>query len=311
MGKKILSIIVTVYNNEKYIEKCLKSIGNFDKNNIEVIIVNDGSKDNSREIIKKLNINNQYKYIEQSNGGVSRARNRGIQEANGEYLWFIDGDDFIERDSINKILQELKVYPETEVLYFGINYYDKNYNFLGKDLVNHKNYYEKGILFNSPCNKIYKKVFLENYDVKFCETFDLGEDMNFNFKVFSNTSKIKVIQEKLYNYYRSGISTTSKLERRKEIFQAFDDLILDLLRSDKFEKIKEILEEYYIQNCIENLYRLIILSDLTFFKKIKNMKEIDKKINERVWYFNKKYKYIRLKLKLKYYRRYLKQIILK
>lgn len=309
MEKKLLSIIVTVYNNGKYIKKCLESIGNFDREKVEVIIINDGSEDNSEGIIEGLNKENKYQYIWQKNSGVSSARNRGIKEAKGDYLWFIDGDDFLERNSLGKIIKELELNPQIELLYFGINHYDKNYNFLGKDLPNNENYYEKGVLFNSPCNKIYSKIFFQKYKIKFCEKLHLGEDMNLNFKVFSDISEIKVLGEGIYNYYHSKIGATDNLEKRKNIFEAFDELINSLSKNKKFEKMKKILEIYYIQNCIENLYKLILLSDLNFSAKIKNIKEIDKKINDRKWYFNKKYNYIRIKLKLKFYRRLLKKLL--
>lgn len=310
MEKKLLSIIVTIYNNEKYIKKCLESIGGFDREKVEVIIINDGSEDNSEIIIEELNKENKYHYIKQRNSGVSNARNRGIKEAKGDYLWFTDGDDFLEKDSLDRIIKELELNPQIELLYFGINHYDKNYNFLGKDLPNNKNYYEKGILFNSPCNKIYNKIFLKKYNIEFCEKLCLGEDMNFNFKVFFNISKLKVLQEGLYNYYHSGIGATNDLEKRKKIFDTFDEMINSLLKNKKFEKMKKILEIYYIQNCIENLYKMILLSNLSFSIKIKAVKEIDKKIDDRKWYFDKKYSYIRMRFKYKYLKKYLIKLLI-
>ena len=309
MNHKLLSIIVTVYNNEKYIEKCLESIGEFDKNEEEVIIIDDGSEDNTEKIIEKLNKYHKYLYIKQNNSGVSRARNIGIEKARGKYIWFIDGDDFLEKDSLKKILQELELNSHIEILYFGINYYDKNYNFLGQDLPNNKNYYENGVLFNGPCNKIYNKIFFYEYNIRFCEKIYMGEDMNFNFKIFSKVEKIKVIREGLYNYYRSGFGVTDNLKKRKEVFYAFDDLIINLVKDKKNEKLKKILEKYYIENCIKNLYKVIILSDLDFFTKLKYMKEIDKKIDNREWYFNKKYNFIRIKLKYKYYKKLFKRFL--
>lgn len=106
---KKISIIVPVYNTEKYVKKCLESISNQTMKNLEVIIVNDGSTDNSEEIIKKWieeqDTNIEIKYLKKENGGLSDARNYGVERATGDYISFIDSDDYIEKD-IYKNLEE-------------------------------------------------------------------------------------------------------------------------------------------------------------------------------------------------------------
>lgn len=309
MGKKLLSIIVTVYNNEKYIKKCLESIGDFDKEKVEVIIINDGSEDNSEIIIEELNKENKYHYIKQKNSGVSSARNRGIKEAKGDYIWFIDGDDFLERNSLDRIVKELELNVQIELLYFGINHLDKKYNLVKQYFPNERDYFSEENIFNSPCNKIYNNKFLKKNNLFFNEECCMGEDMSFNFKVFSYIKRIKLLEVGLYNYYHSGEGVTNNLIKRKEIFNTFDELIKYLIEKNKFEVKKEIIEKFYLRSCVSNIYRLIILSDLNFSIKIKMIKEIDKKIDDRKWYFNKKYSYIRIKLKLKFYRRFLKKLL--
>ena len=102
------SIIVPVYNVEKYIKKCLDSIFSQSFKDFEVIVVNDGTKDNSIDIVKKYNV----KLIEQENKGLSEARNTGVKKASGEYLIFIDGDDYIEKDLLKEINRSLKNNPD-------------------------------------------------------------------------------------------------------------------------------------------------------------------------------------------------------
>ena len=94
--KALVSIIMPVYNCENYLDKSITSVLNQTLDNIELIIINDGSTDNSNKIIEKyLNKDNRIKYINQSNNGVSIARNKGIDMAKGKYIGFVDGDDYI------------------------------------------------------------------------------------------------------------------------------------------------------------------------------------------------------------------------
>ena len=127
-----LSIIVPMYNAEKYIETCLDSIlnSNLSKKDYEIIIVNDGSKDKSPEIAKTYA--SQYSniiYLNQENQGQSTARNNGIKNCNGEYVWFVDADDAIERDLL-KILKLLSENPNIDILGIQLKDVNEDYSFL-------------------------------------------------------------------------------------------------------------------------------------------------------------------------------------
>ena len=101
---KKLSIIIPVYNVENYVGKCLESCLNQDipKNEYEIIVVNDGTKDNSVQVIEKyITPENNIRLIHRKNGGLSAARNTGLKEAKGEYVWFVDSDDWIENNVLN------------------------------------------------------------------------------------------------------------------------------------------------------------------------------------------------------------------
>ena len=102
------SIIVPVYNVEEYIDDCLKSIKSQTFKDYEVIVVNDGTKDNSMDIVKNYDV----EIINQENGGLSSARNTGVKKAKGEYLIFLDSDDYIEKDLLKKINDSLKDNPD-------------------------------------------------------------------------------------------------------------------------------------------------------------------------------------------------------
>ena len=105
----LISIIVPCFNNEKYVEKCLESIANQTIKNFEVIIINDGSKDNSQKVIETfISTHLNFKLINQVNMGVSSARNNGLKEANGNYVCFVDADDYIEPNYLYELYNALE-----------------------------------------------------------------------------------------------------------------------------------------------------------------------------------------------------------
>lgn len=106
-SKIILSIIIPVYKVEKYIRKCLDSIfkQEYSYGKVEVIVVNDGTPDNSMEIVKEFAVKYNIEVIEQSNQGLSMARNNGLLKATGRYVWFVDSDDWLQKDSIHTVLE--------------------------------------------------------------------------------------------------------------------------------------------------------------------------------------------------------------
>lgn len=109
MAKNIkISVIVPVYNVEKYIRQCLESIINQTYKNLEIIIVNDGTRDNSMKIVEEYLSDERIRVINKENGGISSARNRGIEEATGEYVSFVDSDDWLEIDLYERIVQILE-----------------------------------------------------------------------------------------------------------------------------------------------------------------------------------------------------------
>ena len=124
-----LSIIVPVYNVEKYLDDCLNSLTsqNISKDMYEIICVDDGSSDNSGKILDKYAIKNtNMKVFHKSNGGVSSARNIGLNNARGEYIWFVDADDVIARHSISYIIEIIQQNAYPDILYIGIKAFDDN-----------------------------------------------------------------------------------------------------------------------------------------------------------------------------------------
>lgn len=242
------SIIIPVYNLELYISKCLESLLNQSYNNWEAIIINDGSIDNSIEIINCYkDIDSRFKIINKENEGLSAARNEGILKSKGDFIIFLDGDDWFEENALNNILFFLNKH-NPEVLVHNMNYFfSKNkivaqntkiqealyegVSFLHEVLIN-KEYFH----FVAP-SKVYKREFIENYNLFFQKGI-IHEDGPFFFNVCKEAKKI-YYTKKIFYYYRQDRdgSITSKnsiknfngiifgLNKQFELFEFKDKIV--------------------------------------------------------------------------------------
>ena len=200
-----VSIIIPVYNCEKYLDDCLISVENQTYHNIEVIIVNDGSKDNGLEIIKKyIEKNKDWKLIDQKNQGLSMSRNNGYDIATGKYIFFLDSDDEIPNDAIEKLVESAKKNNSDIVIGNMINYNSKgkypNYTskyIKDKNSINYKNF-PKLFAFIHAAGKLYKRESIEN--VKFISGVK-HEDNYFNLSLYLKKLNISMIKNDVY-YHR-------------------------------------------------------------------------------------------------------------
>ena len=204
-----VSILVPIYNAEKYIQRCLDSIISQTYDNLEIVLIEDGSKDNSLKIIEGYGEKDKrIKIVPIENNGVADARNKAVENATGEFLTFVDSDDYIEKDYIETLYKNLKKYNAdiavcncTNVMEetgekihksFGISKV-KEYNNI--EAVENLFYYN--FLRHSPWGKLYKKEVWNNI------RFPLGknyEDLAILYKLFLNTKKVIYIPEEKYNY---------------------------------------------------------------------------------------------------------------
>ena len=207
----LVSIIVPVYNTEKYLKKCLDSIINQTYSNIEIILIDDGSTDNSPKICDEYKSrNNNIKVIHQTNSGVSTARNVGLDAAIGEYVGFIDSDDYIDNNMVEKIMKEI-IYDNLDIAI--CNLYIENENNIEMKELNYtdcfieRNRYPFEMYTNTSiegfaCNKIYKRSIIEKYGIRFKEGCVVLEDDLFNYQIFHHNKKLKIkyINDKFYHY---------------------------------------------------------------------------------------------------------------
>lgn len=215
----LLSIIVPVYNLENLIIKCLKSLSNHNSNDVEIIVVDDGSTDNSSLIIKDYikNFSNM-RYILKKNGGVSSARNLGIEEAKGSFLTFLDGDDFVDElytDAILKAIHEIKF--DLMIFNYFVTYDDKelkNENYDSKYVENQEHFGFNWYLnccndnvYSQFClNKVYKTEIVKNNSILFPLGQTVGEDFIFNIEYLEFANSIYISDRYLYHYYQRSNS---------------------------------------------------------------------------------------------------------
>lgn len=209
-----LSIIIPVYNSEKFILNCLNSILDDKFSDFEIIVVNDGSNDKTREIIENIS-NKRIKLYNNENHGVSYSRNFGLTKASGKYVMFVDSDDTIERDSLYTMMNYVTKYkPDILISQFEsktdslMKFEDSEIKeIIDALIVQNKNALDSALLGYS-WGKIYSKHILKN--VKFDEKLRFREDTLFNLNAYCNSKKIIIIPEKCYNYILNDNSTSFK-----------------------------------------------------------------------------------------------------
>ena len=258
-SNKLVSIIVPIYNVEKYLEKCVCSILNQDYNNLEVILVNDGSTDKSLEICERLQKkDNRIKIINQKNLGVSAARNNGFYYSKGDYICFIDSDDIIEIDMVStlvKLLQE----NECEVANCNIHIIEKdkternfytNKNIKIYNSSELKKYFLLGKVSHACWDKMYKREVLEKVNFMLNST---SEDIYFCWKLYKTINKMVVTSKVGYHYIRKNEnSITSRPLSLKNISRIEEALNV---KNDVLLHYPELYDEweYYYLNGLDNL----------------------------------------------------------
>lgn len=288
MRKDKVSIIIPVYNAARHLEKCLNSVLNQTYDNIEVVIVNDGSTDNSKEICELFaEKNKQIKLINQENSGPSVARNSGIKSSTGKYIQFVDSDDTIEKDMTQKYVDSINDEVELVICgYRSILIETGNKKIAEKipkhcgiihinDFLNIFGVYYENWLINSLWNKFYTADVIKKNNIGFDPDIRLGEDLLFTLKYIIRCKRINVIPDVLYNYIalESGSLTRSY---RKNLF---------INQKMLFQKVKEFLKENNSYNELNQMInkKMYFDSIIVCFENTINQKNslnYIKKINE-------------------------------
>ena len=242
---KKVSIIVPVYGVEKYIDKCLDSLVKQSLKEIEVIVVNDGTKDNSQKIIDKYvkKYPDKIKSYIKENGGQGSARNYGLKKATGEYIGYVDSDDFVEKDMYKKLYNKAKENNYDIVVCGNYNVSEDYQNKNIDTFINNYNTDLENIFFGKMAvwNKIYKRDILIKNKLEFKEKV-WYEDLAFTLKAIMNSNTFAFIDEPLYDYLiREGsIMNNSNVQRNLEILDAFNDILFYIKHNKKEEYFSKI-----------------------------------------------------------------------
>lgn len=210
----LVSVIVPIYNVEKYIFNCVTSIINQSYENLEIILINDGSEDDSLAIIKKISIKDKrVKIINKENAGVSSARNTGLDICSGKYVVFVDGDDYLEPNYIAYFVSLIKEYDGDMAISY--NNYGENYQDIDdKKGVITPTIAMKELYLNkinvAVWNKIYKREILKKNNLRFNENFWFAEGMTFNIEYFQKCKKIVTCYALLYHQVENPESAVRK-----------------------------------------------------------------------------------------------------
>lgn len=302
MGIK-LSVIIPAYKAEKCLPRCMDSLIPQLTDAVEVILVDDGSPDCTGEICDYYaKTHREVSAYHTENGGVSHARNHGLSAARGEYITFVDSDDYVDDDYIKTILEE--IIAEPDIVWFdhrAISDIAEYHNKAVVDNINNSNirsYIDSAILeshFNYPWDKIFRHEIIKKYKICFDETLIGGEDLLFNINVIKVSRHIKYCPKSVYNYMLNPSSATHNLKIKN---------IRNLLM------IHDYLTDYHDNHCanlsMENMYRRELallekmISDVIETESAKNIRTVIKDSNLEKdisnWSFSKKKDIIRSRL---------------
>lgn len=283
--KDLISVIVPIYNNEKYLEQCIESITNQTYKNIEIILINDGSTDKSSEICESYSKKDErIRILNKENTGVSSTRNLGLELAKGEYILFVDSDDFISKQCCEIMFNNIK----EKTVDCVISGYNRINTSMIEKILPHKEEIISGaefayrVLISEPgfgfCHtKLWKKSVIQ--EIRFNQELVVGEDALFVLQAAKNIENVCIINDTLYNYRFNNLSTVRKYDNK---------CVTKYLKSMQITKKyieKEYKNDLSILNSINNYisYHILLVAvnycfnpdnNLNFIKQIKELKKI-------------------------------------
>jgi hypothetical protein len=273
----MISLIIPIYNVEKFLDRSLKSVEDqtIDKNEFEVILVNDGSTDGSKEIIAKyMKRNPNFKYLEKKNGGLSDARNYGLDHAKGEYVAFLDSDDYVEPETYQLLYNKAKEgdYDLVECD-FAWEYEDEGW--VKADFRKAYGYSDKHDMLKNirvvAWNKLIKKSLIDKLNLRF--SYGLRyEDIDFTYKLvpYLEADKVEYVDRVLIHYVQRSTSI-AKVQNSKtgDIFTILDNFINYYKENNFYDEYKDEIEYTYVRTLLcSSLKRMAKVQDKNIRKEL-------------------------------------------
>lgn len=264
-----VSIIVPIFNMEKYLNKCIDSISKQTYSNIEIILINDGSIDSSEKIaLRWAKKDSRIIYVYQNNMGSGIARNNGLSKATGKYIMFIDPDDWIEKNAIEQFVTQMEINNADLIIACAWNeYFDKNGNLIEKKCDDFEDEYINDIkkiqnkyvtLFlenaiNSPWNKMYKLDIIKQNNIEFPD-MKRSQDIVFNYRYYDCIKSLQMYNKNLYHYRIENETYNKKvhIEYYKTVCKIYEDI------NNLLKKWQVKLNEKEDNEFIKYFYNLII-----------------------------------------------------
>lgn len=300
-----ISVVIPVYNSEKYLNECIDSILNQTFQNFEIITINDGSTDSSLQILEYYaQKHDNIKIINKENEGQGYARKLGLDLAKGDYILFCDSDDFYEPDALEKLYKTITK-NKSDIAIIRCIFWDcekntseepeqtKLLDFLMKDTdfnnftFNHM--YMKSLAFQyifAPWSKIYSKKYLDTYNDFYFPKNLQYEDVPFHIQVILRAKEISICPHKLYNYRvsnsQSTMHTSIKSQQCFDIFKVIYEIKSILVKEEQLEAYWMLFYSYVLTTLYYYYYKITLTFKDEYYKKIKETLKIfsDKEINE-------------------------------
>jgi glycosyltransferase involved in cell wall biosynthesis len=321
--EKMVSIIIPVYNAQEYLGYCLNSIVSQTYQQIEIILVNDGSTDNSLTICENYaGLDSRVSVITIENSGVSNARNAGLDAAKGEYIQFVDSDDIIRSDMVEDFVNFMETYHMDlvvcgfEMITLGQDIYNRQITPFTSDIMGAECVLTREMFFDRMAfilwrtttlecswNKIFRRRIIEDKHIRFPENISLGEDFCFNMDYFRYINGVVFTNKKYYYYMQSNQAALTRkyrpdlFENQMNLIHRFHHLIEDYVQMSENEQ-KE-LAEYTVSKMMSSLYNLT--SERCDLSDLQKKGEIAKIVNDdfvrhaykRAVYMEPRYEWIR------------------
>ncbi len=301
---KKISIIIPVYNREKYIQKCLDSLIIQEDVDLEIIVVDNNSKDKTSDIVKKLTKDNKnVHYYLCKKQGVSAARNYGIDKATGEYISFVDSDDYC-KPNMFKELYRVAQEKDADIVVCGIEGQDEEGNILPKE--NSASSYDGKNLVKrylcepaTPCAKLIRTAYINEYNIRYKEEISLAEDLAFVSELGAYTRNIAFVDGDYYVYVHQRDSLMHHIdsEREYQIFEALGYIYgVFSQKANTISQYHDEIERMFIANLVlaASTRYMLIKGDKGFYGQAQNFL----RLHFPKWHLNPYYKNRGLKMKL-------------